>query len=328
MTVRRIALIGILAPLDMSDAEYPAPRVIETSAPCPPLARLPKLPVTVLVLDRGEADEERKGLAHRLARLADELGVGEGVQVVEHRVPDWDYPLEGLDVRRFDAVFVRSTDLPGALDDFSEPADGLIDGLSLLLADAETRFYVLAPPPPDHPDRRDALALRLAERGSPPAVVVPAAWDEAAVAHFLTTLFERSLHDWPLARAVTDAAAGELPVPVIYQPPGRRHGLDLGRLLEDHRRKIEEGVSSLRMLSRELQAAGPDERGPLARIAADAPVRQTELEEIKAAVEEINRDRDPAGWSRLAESIARLQRWEEDLERARQALEAHRLAGS
>jgi len=310
----------------MSDAEYPAPRVIETSAPCPPLARLPKLPVRVLVLDRGEADEERRGLGHRLARLADELGVGAGVQVAEHRIPDWEDPLDGLELARFDAVFVTSTDFPGAFDDPSEPADGLVDALSMLLADAETRFYVLAPPPPDLPDRRHALCLRLAERGSPPAIVVPTDWEEASVAQFLSALFERILHDWPLARAVADAAAGTLPVPVIYQPPGRRHGLDLGRLLEDHRRRIEEGASSLRMFLRELQAAGPDGDESLARVAADTPSRQTELEEIKGAVEEINRDRDPAGWSRLAESIARLQRWEEDLERARQTLDERRLA--
>ena len=50
------------------------------------------------------------------------------------------------------------------------------------------------------------------------------------------------------------------------------------------------------------------------------------LAQIKAAVEEINRDRDPAGWSRLAESIARHQRWEDELDRARHGLEATREA--
>ncbi|MCO4768547.1 MAG: hypothetical protein KDA24_00845 [Deltaproteobacteria bacterium] len=310
----------------MTEEEYPGPRLIETSAPCPPLARLPKLPVRVLVLSReGDQGEERRRLASRLARLADELGVGAGVRVAAHSFTDWAHLGEGLEPGRYDAVFFSDTDLPGAYDDPSEPADGLLDALFLLLADSETRFIVLQPPSGGAVDRRDALCLRLADRGSPPAVVVPQGWAEGDADTFVETLFERILHDWPLARAVTDAAGHRTPRVTIFQPPGRRHGLDLGRLLENHRRRIEEGGSALRSFLRELEAARPEEEsGPWHDIAGQASQRQEELDAVKADVEEINRDRDPAGWSRLVESIARLNRWEEGLERARAALEATR----
>ncbi len=309
----------------MTDEDYPGPRVIETSAPCPPLARLPKLPVSVLVLSREVADgEDRRGLASRLARLAVELGVGDGVQVTGHTFRDWEHFRDGLEPGRYDCMFLCDTEFPGAYDDPSEPADELIDSLSILLADAETRFIVLQPPGPDVQDRRNPLCLRLADRGSPPAVVVPAQWDLSDGERFSAVVFERILHDWPLARAVADAMAAREPRVTIFQPPGRRHGLDLGRLLENHRRRIEEGGSALRIFQRELEAARPVEGDPglWEQIAEQAIRRQEELESMKTAVEEINRDRDPAGWSRLGELIARINRWEDELERSRSALEA------
>jgi len=316
----------------MIEEEYPGPRLIETSAPCPPLARLPKLPVRVLVLSYDESEGgERRGLAVPLARLADELGVGEGVQVSERVIRDWDSLTTGDEACRYDGVFLVAPSLPGAYDDPNEPSDELVDALSSLLADSETRFLVLQPSKSDldTPDRRDALCLRLAERGSPPAVVVPADWSAPESERFSALLFERLLHDSPLARAVSDAGGGLQPPATIYQPPGRRHGLDLGRLLEDHRRRIEEGGSALRMFVRELEAVRPREgepEGSWSQTADRASKAQHDLEQIKAAVEEINRDRDPAGWSRLAESIARHQRWEDELDSARHALEATREA--
>lgn len=314
----------------MNEEEYPGPRLIETSAPCPPLARLPKLPVRVLVLSYDESEgEESRGLSAPLARLADDLGVGQGVQVSEREVPDWGSFFEQDTVCRYDGVFLVAPRLPGAYDDPTEPSDELIDALSTLLADSETRFLVLQPPDADELDRRETLCLRLGERGSPPAVVVPRSWGGAAAERFATSLFERLLHDSPLARAVADASAGLSPPAIIYQPPGRRHGLDLGRLLEDHKRHIEEGGASLRTFLRELEAARPREGEPdeaWTQTAGRAGQAQQELDQIKAAVEEINRDRDPAGWSRLAESIARHQRWEDELDRARHRLEATREA--
>ena len=320
--------IGILeAPAVMTDEDYPGPRLIETSAPCPPLARLPKLPVSVLVLSREEADgEDRRGLASRLARLAAELGVGDGVQVTSHIFKDWEHFRDGLEPGRYDCMFLCDTEFLGAYDDPSEPADELIDSLSIVLSDAETRFIVLQPPRDGVPDRRDSLCLRLADRGSPPAVVVPSQWDLAEGERFSAVVFERILHDWPLARAVADAMGDQELRVTIFQPPGRRHGLDLGRLLENHRRRIEEGGNALRIFQRELEAARPVEGdpGPWEQIAGQASRRQEELESVKDSIEEINRDRDPAGWSRLGELIARLNRWEEELERARSALEATR----
>jgi len=311
----------------MTEEEYPGPRIIETSAPCPTLARLPKLPVRVLILSAGGDDgAEGRGLASRLVRLADELGVGTGVQVQERHAAHWDALFEDHERERWDGVFVAESDLPASYDDPSEPTDGLIDSLSLLLADSDTRFLVLQPPHEGEFDRRNALCLRLAERGSPPAVVVPATWGDGEADAFADALLERILHDAPLVAAVSDAAEPRLPPPTIFKPPGRRHGLDLGRLLEDHRRRIEEGAIALRMFLRELQAVrgdgDPDPRG--VALAEGAEAQQVELEGVKSAVEEINRDRDPAGWSRLADSIARLQRWEDELEGARHALEATR----
>ena len=277
----------------------------------------------------GMGDEGGRGLATRLARLADELGVGDGVQVAEREGPAWNSLFEDHEPARYDGVFVVAPELPAALDDPAEPDDALIEALAGLLADSETRFLILQPPAPEAVDRRDALCLRLAERGSPPAVVVPREWDVADAEQFAEGLFERLLHDSPLTRAVSDATAGMTPPAVVYQPPGRRHGLDLARLLEDHRRRIEEGGSALRMFLRELEAARPE--GPPSpewtHVADRATASLEQLEEVKAAVEEINRDRDPAGWSRLSKSIARLAGWEDELERSRNALEATRTSG-
>jgi hypothetical protein len=261
--------------------------------------------------------------------VADELGVGDGVRVTERHGPTWRAVLEEYEPVRHDGVFLICDAIPPSYDDPTEPDDAMLDALSALLADSETRFLVLLPPGEAALDRRDSLALRLAERGSPPAVVVPRGWGEAASDRFAEALFERLLHDSPLGRGVGDASAGMLPPAVIYQPPGRRHGLDLARLLEDHRRRIEEGASTLRMFLRELQAAVPpgDPSAVWVRVQGSAELASEQLDAVKADVEEINRDRDPAGWSRLAQSIARLQRWEDELDRARHTLEAARTSG-
>ena len=308
----------------MTDEEYPGPTITETAATCPTLARLPKLPVTVLVLRDPTEDEGRRRIGARLLRLASELGVGDGVVVQEHEIESWaaldDSPPRG----RFDAVFLCPDTIPGAWDDPTEPRDEVVDALARLFDIAETRFAVLCPPD-EGAERRRSLTLRLMERGGPPLVVVPADWNDPEVGAFVEGLFERLLHDSPLVRAITDAAAERSGEVQLVRPPGRRHGLDLGRLLEDHRRRIEEGGSALRSFRRQVEAERPEQPDPRwTEVSDGTEARQDELDAIKEAVEEINRDRDPAGWSRLGVTIARLERWESGLERARRTLEAIR----
>jgi len=314
----------------MSDAEYPELKVVEASAPCPVLARLPRLPVSVLVLEQEGATGEGRPLAARLTRLADEFGVGAGLQVAHHAFSSWpaleDEPPRG----RYDAVFLHITSLPADSDDPRSPRSDVLELTSRLLANLEVRFYVVArTSDADTTDRRMGLLLSLVERGAPPAVLLPAEWTAEEVSDFEEALFERILHDAPLVQAAATATGELRPLPTIYQPPGRRHGLDLGRLLEDHRRRIEEGGNALRILRREVEAFRPGEdeashASAWQEIADDVSGAQDALDGIKHAVEEINRDRDPAGWSRLADSIAALRDWEGGVQQDRDRLDAFR----
>ena len=318
----------------MSDEEYPELKVVEASAPCPVLARLPRLPVAVLVVVPAGSVGEGRPLADRLGRLADHLGVGDGVRVVEHRFTDWPSLLDEAPSGRFDAVFLHPGPVPADSEDLRYPRPDVVENLFRLLGNVEARFQVVAPEPGVDGlgvDRRTELLLALLQRGAPPAVQIPMQWSAEEVASFEEELLERILHDAPLVQASAAATRDRLPPPVVYQPPGRRHGLDLGRLLEDHRRRIEEGGSALRMLLREVEAFRPpeDEVTPDAAwhaIFDDVIVAQDALEAIKVAVEEINRDRDPAGWSRLATSITALKAWEADVHEHRRRLEAFREA--
>ncbi len=85
------------------------------------------------------------------------------------------------------------------------------------------------------------------------------------------------------------------------------------------------------MFDRELQATQPPpEAGasPLAvwtALAAAAARRREALEAVRTGCEEINRDRDPAGWSRLAANIDELRSIEEDRRRDGDQLQALRL---
>ncbi len=319
----------------MSEQEYPALKVVEASATCPVLARLPRLPVSVLVLLQEGAGGHGRSLAARLTRLAEDLAVGDGVRVVEHTFADWPSLLEEAPSKRFDVVFLRPGWLPADSDDPGQPRPDVVEDLARLLGNVEARFQVVAPgrakDGSEHLDRRPALLLALLDRGAPPAVEIPAAWSAEDVASFEEALFERILHDAPLVQAAATAAGDRVPLPVLYQPPGRRHGLDLGRLLEDHRRRIEEGGSAVRILLREVEAARPSEDDAAlepgwTEIAQDVIAAQDALEAIKEAVEEINRDRDPAGWSRLATSISDLKEWHARIQDDRGRLEGFREA--
>lgn len=309
----------------MSDAEYPELKVVEASAPCPVLARLPRLPVSVLVLVQAGAEGEGKPLAARLARLADELGVGHGVQVIEHSFTDWPSLDQEPPTGRFDALFLHAAPLPPDPEEPRDPRGDVIDVMARLLSNLEVRFQVVGPGGGEA-DRRAGLLLALLRRGAPPAVLLPADWSEERVGAFEASFFERILHDAPLVQAAATASGDNGALPTLYQPPGRRHGLDLGRLLEDHRRRIEQGASALRMLQRETEAFRPDPEDaaqePWEEIAADVIEAQERLEAIKQAVEEINRDRDPAGWSRLADSISALEEWEASIQQDRERLAA------
>ena len=327
------AILGTV--LAMSDAEYPELKVVEASAPCPVLARLPRLPVAVLVLVQEGFTGEGRPLADRLVRLAEDLAVGDGVSVTAHSFVDWPSMLADAPVGRFDVVFLHTLRLPADPDDASLTRGDVVDGLFRLLGNVEARFQVVAPEGGAREsggvDRRPDLLLALLRRGAPPAIQIPKEWPVEEVARFELELLERILHDAPLVQAAATATGDRSPLPTVYQPPGRRHGLDLGRLLEDHRRRIEEGGSALRMLLREVEAfrPPPEERPPDAawqEISRDMSAGQEALEAIKEAVEEINRDRDPAGWSRLADSIAGLKEWEAQIQEYRRRLDGFREA--
>lgn len=155
-------------------------------------------------------------------------------------------------------------------------------------------------------------------------MLVPQEWESDRRLHFHQALLEWSLHDAPLDLAVRRAAGSDGPVPVLFLPSGRRHGLDLGRLLEDYRRRIDGTYAALRMLSVELASLSAesgmreDRRDSLQE---SADVWMTHMRTVKESCAEINRDRDPAGWSRLRASLDELALVEGGVASARHEIE-------
>jgi len=320
----------------MTEEAYPEPLVVELPVACPGLARLPRLPVRILVLGApGLDDPGRRGLLNRLISLTDELGVADGVVAAEQTMAGWTLVPGGSERHRFDFVILRPSAIPRSPELASEPDPAVVDSLWRVLGDLETRFWVLDPAPDDHdPDddvRRMTLCRRLVERGAPPVVVLPPGWSSDELATWHVDFLEQILGDAPLGAAVSRATGAVRPVPAIFQPTGGRFGLDLGRLLEDHRQRTGEASSGLRIFEKELQAADPGEDAPeVANVTwnglmTDARARHEALDQVRDAFEEINRDRDPAGWSRLGGCVAALRGIEAGERAAREQLQALRL---
>jgi len=230
-------------------------------------------------------------------------------------------------------VFLRPSGLPADPCDPDRPADQVLQQLSRLLRDLAVRFWLMDPPTDsssatapaaaDEPEdaRRVALCRALVGRGGPPAVLPPSAWSSEELARFHEDFLERVLHDAPLSSAVGRATSADGPPASLFVPAGRRHGLDLGRLLEDHRRRIDAAGGALAVLHRELEAvpeaAGLSGEALRTALDQDARERDGRLGRVKAACDEINRDRDPAGWSRLSANIQQLSELETDILRVR-----------
>lgn len=319
----------------MTDSEYPEPLVVESSSECLGLARLPRLPIKLLVLTAPDVGApETRSLAARLTALADDLGVGTGVVVSAQEMAGWETVPGSTGRARFDIVILRPATIPAALDQADEPSAASVRALQRVLTNLEVRFWVLDPPvgsDPDDDTRRMKLCRRLVDLGAPPVVLIPPGWEPDQLMRFHEDLLERILHDAPLVKAVARASGELRPVPAIFQPAGGRHGLNLGRLLENHRQRIDDESSSLRMFQREVEAARPEDD------ATDAPAtawrslndgisrRLLALDRVREALEEINRDRDPPGWTRMGATIDELRAIEEEGRRDRDQLEAIRL---
>jgi len=313
----------------MQSNERTPPRVVEFPARCVVLDSLPNLPVRVLVISGdGVESEGRRRLAERLERTAASLGVASGLVVAERSVSDWSTG-GVLAQERFDVIFVRPGSVPADGEDVRVPSQHVVGGLFSLLGDSRSRFWLLDSYADDPEDgdsqlRSEALCRIVVSQGGPPAVLVPLEWESDRRIQFHESLLEWSLHDAPLDLAVTRATGDSGPPPVLFLPSGRRHGLDLGRLLEDYRRRIDETGAALQMLSVELAALGPghgDEKGAHSRLEQSALAWAQSLELVKHACDEINRDRDPAGWSRLRSSLDQLEELEATVAAAREETE-------
>ena len=309
----------------MTDADYPATRVEESGTPCIALSRLPELPVRVLVL--GPAVDTERPLGPRLEHLASDLGAGDGLQVVAGDLGTWQDPLEGVPAGRFDVVILRAAPVPGGDGDPEHAPPWLVESMAAALAVSSTRVWLVTPSPTRSAEegaRREDLARRVVRAGGPPAVVLPGDWLDQDPATFLEATVEHLLHDAPLGTAVERATADRRPAPLLLRPQGRRLGLDLARLLESHRTAIEEQVSRLRSFEREFEATrtASGMHPAFEALNERLQARGEALVQVKESCEEINRDRDPAGWSRLGNSIARLSALTAEEEADRAALRA------
>lgn len=310
----------------MTDAEYPAPRVEESGTPCLAVSRLPSLPVRLLVLGSGAA--QSRPFAPRLVQLASDLGAGDGVQVAAGPLSSWHAPLESIESGRYDVLLLRPEAVPASALDRTQAPDWLVERVAGALSECATRVWFIEPPSidelPEEAARREDLARRVVRAGGPPAVVVPPSWAELDAAGFLVACIEQLLHDATLGAAVERATDDRRPPALVLVPEGRRHGLDLARLLEDHRARIEEHTSGLRAFRREYEAfrTAAGDHAAFDPLGVRLDARAADLAQVKDACEEINRDRDPAGWSRLAQNMARLAALEAEEEADRTALRA------
>ncbi len=313
----------------MQGNEQVPPRVVEFPARCVVLDSLPDLPVRVLVVSGlGVESEGRRRLADRLERTAESLGVATGLVVVERSLDDWSTD-GGMAEQRYDVVFLRPGKVPADQQDVRAPSPHVVGGLSGLLGDSRSRFWLLDsyaddPGDAESQQRSEALCRSVVAQGGPPAVLVPPQWESDRRIRFHETLLEWSLHDAPLELAVSRATGTNGPPPILFLPSGRRHGLDLGRLLEDYRRRIDKTGAALQMLSVELASldeGSGDEQLSSTRLREDALAWSRSLELVKHACGEINRDRDPAGWSRLRSSLDQLQELERAVAAAREEIE-------
>ena len=287
----------------MPETDYPEVLIVESDVPCPVLEQLPRLPVRIHVLDAREEKSPPSNLADALARLAADLGAAEGVEVRGSESAGWTSRL-GSGSGRWDGLVLLPPVLARHPDDPTEPTDEAFESLRGLLSNTGVRFLVLAPSTRSADEeelaRRVKLVRALQAAGGPPTVLLPVEWPHAVVTEFALGFLERILHDAALDRAVSRASRGRFEMPTVFQSRGRRNGLDLGRILEEHRRRMDELTAGMKTLQREFEAAaqalggaGWDDR--FAQIAQ----RIGSLEGARVACEEINRDRDPAGWSRL-----------------------------
>lgn len=321
----------------MSDEDYIEPRIVESSAVCEALSRLPRLPVRVLVLAHDSVDQEREGrtVVQRALRTANDLGVGEAV-VVEHRLwLRWGVLETDPPTARYDIVVFRADGLPPSIDDPKAPDPRCAAVLLGVLSRVAARFWTfdqeVFPEIEEEQDYRgQALCMQVLAEGGPPSVRLPLGWDGSARDDFLVTLFEHALHDAPLPSATDRAWDRSLPPPELFLPEGRRHGLDLARLLEDHRSRIQDLTTALRIFQREVEATRPEDAEGAERwggVRDGVGARQDTLAVIRDSCEEIDRDRDPAGWSRLAANIDALRRLEDAVQGDRDRLAAIVAAG-
>jgi hypothetical protein len=316
----------------MSDEDYIEPRIVESSAVCEVLSRLPRLPVRALVLAHESIGKTHEGrpLVQRAMRMASELGVGEAVVVEERRWASWAELDAKPPTERFDVVFFRAWGLAPDPTDLDAPHPHCGAVIARVLEAVAARFWtidlqVLPEVLEDQERRSNALCLQVLGRGGAPSVRIPGTWDAATRDDFLVQLFEYVLHDAPLISAATRAWNRAVEPPDLFLPDGRRHGLDLARLLEAHRSSIHDVSTSLRIFQREIEAARPT--APVAEerwgsVRDSLKDRQASLTEIRDSCEEIDRDRDPAGWSRLAANIDVLRRLEAAVQGDRDRLTA------
>ncbi len=309
----------------MTEADYPAARVEESGTPCIALARLPALPVRVLVLGPGAAGA--RPLAPRLTQLAEDLGAGDGVAVVQAPLASWREPFAAVSGQRFDVVILRPEIVPASEEESGAAPAWLVESVAAGLAMCSTRVWMIEPPAPERPvggALRLDLSRRVVRSGGPPVVVLPPEWEQLDPPGFLAACLEHLLHDAPLETAVQRASDDRRPAALMLVPQGRRHGLDLARLLEDHRMRIGEQTSGLRSFQREYEAfrAAAGDHPAFDPLGERLAARAEALAQVKDACDEINRDRDPAGWSRLALNMARLQAIEAEEDGDRAALRA------
>jgi hypothetical protein len=256
--------------------------VVEVGGAWRPLGQLPALPVRVLVVG---SPLRKRPLAARLERLAVDLGAEGGVLV--GTCPDESGPWPA---GRWDVVVLRaSPELILHSPDLRTPLE---------LAQARV-LLVLTEDGDAGREWADALAFE----GAPPLVHAVPSGDEAAMV-FAEVLMERLLHDSTLARAMDRAAAAAACPARLLVPDACRPGLDLGRLLEAHRQEIEGLHSRTRAFLREIEAVAAP--AVVDRLSARAARRLDVLAQLKVGCGEIHRDRDPAGWARLARSLDEL----------------------
>jgi len=237
----------------------------------------------------------------------------------------------GLPEGRFDIVYW----VMGALPTRSTTTGDSISELEVVqawrnfLSTAQTRAWIVdLQGTKEDVGSLDTWACAVTEGGGPPAVVLPSDWSQPYRETFLRGLQLGLINGSRLSTATWQALLESEAdcSPRLFMPRNGDNGLNLGRLLEQHRNHIEKLDADYRTFGRRLEADVPPE-GSLGfdawrEMSESLPETLQELERLADRQASVAQERTPRGWVELQHDIERAEELNLALENQEETLHA------